>query len=293
LNALVNKHIRERIGKLEARGKSSVGPGGWKAPGGGAGAPTGAGGPGSAGGGNGAGGMSGAGGAGVAGPSPADGQWGSRTSIPEGESPLTPEEKDAFDLLNQEEANERALMRVLLEHGGKSFDDEGLVADYIFRQFEDADLFDNKTIYHLFDLYREHFRKGSVPDTRTFLYHQDTSVSALVVGLTETRHELSDRWHKRDADLDYDTIKKGYLKYLGKSYVVKEEKADQERYKEEVRSTVTYMQLKKIKKLIQENQKDMERPHTPEELALLKDTHRHLKDLEIELTSRLGTVILK
>ena len=53
------------------------------------------------------------------------------------------------------------------------------------------------------------------------------------------------------------------------------------------------MQLKKIKRMMRENQKDMEKPHTPDELTLLKETHRHLKDLEIELTRRLGTVILK
>ena len=51
-------------------------------------------------------------------------------------------------------------------------------------------------------------------------------MAGLVIGLTETRHEVSDRWNTRDQDLKYDTIKQGYLKYLGSAYVVKEEKAD-------------------------------------------------------------------
>ena len=45
--------------------------------------------------------------------------------------------------------------------------------------------------------------------------------------------------------------------------------------------------------LMAQNQKDMEKPHTPEELALLKETHDHLKGMEIELTRVLGTVIIK
>jgi DNA primase len=235
LNTLVNKHIRERVAKLESKA-----------------APT---------------------------PDVAP-------------DPQVAEDSDAFDLLNKEEANERALIRCLLEYGNKNLDD-GAVAEFIFAHFEDADLFDNKDLFRVLHLYKELYRSGAQPDMRTFLYHQDPTVSRLVIGLTDTPHQLSDRWNTRDADLNYNTIKEGYLKYLGKDYVVKEEQADQERYKDDVRSTVTYMQLKKIKKLMRENQKDMEKPHTPDELTLLKETHRHLKELEIELTSRLGTVILK
>lgn len=249
LNALVNKHIRDRIGKLEAKEASRPTPGG-------PGAPTGPGG---------------------------------HPETTDAEDP----DKDAFDLLNKEEANERALIRVLLEHGNKTLDNDGPVAEFIFSHFDDAELFENKTLYKILFLYKELYFGGAKPDARSFLYHQDPAVRSVVIGLTDTTRELSDRWNKRDTELNYDTIREGYAKYLGKDYVVKEEKADQERYKDEVRSPVTYMQLKKIKRLMKENQKDMEKPHTREELTLLQETHRHLKDLEIELTRRLGTVILK
>jgi DNA primase len=244
LNALVNKHIRDRIGKLESKEAARANP---------------------------------------ASPDAAT------TAPPDAVDP----DKDAFDLLNKEEANERALIRVLLEHGNKSLDEDGVVAEFIFSHFDDAELFDNKHLYAVLSQFKQLYQSGSKPDTRSFLYHEDPAIRTLVISLTDTSHELSDRWNKRDTDLNYDTIKQGYLKYLGKDYVVKEEQADQERYKDEVRSTVTYMQLKKIKKMMRENQKDMEKPHTPDELTLLKETHRHLKDLEIELTRRLGTVILK
>jgi DNA primase len=254
LNALVNKHIRENIGKLEAKSGS---PKPWEKQAASTGQT----------------------------PSQAEGA----AAAPTAEEP----EKDAFDLLNREEANERALVRVLLEFGDKPWQDGQLVADYIFSQFEDGELFENKTLYNVVDLYKQLYHSGSKPNTKSFLYHQDPQVSTLVISLTETRHELSDRWNTRDQDLKYDTIKQGYLKYLGKEYIVKQEQADLDRYKDDVRSTVTYMQLKKIKKMIRENQKDMELPHTPEEMVILKDTHFHLKVMEIDLTRALGTVILK
>jgi DNA primase len=217
----------------------------------------------------------------------------------------TQQERDAFDLLNKEEANEKQLIKVLLEFGEKPYED-GCVADFILAQFEDPELFENRALYYILDEYRTLFHAGSKPTTKTFLYHTDPSVSALIIQITEVRHELSDRWNKRDDDLNYDTIRKGYLKYLGEEYIVKEEQADQERYKDDVRSTVTYMQLKKIKRLMMENQKDMEKAQSPEiiaalaqtqvklrDLALEMGTHLHLKELEIDMIRRLGTVILK
>jgi len=37
----------------------------------------------------------------------------------------------------------------------------------------------------------------------------------------------------------------------------------------------------------------MNKPHSPDEYETLHRTHEHLKQLEIELTRRLGTVIIK
>ena len=41
------------------------------------------------------------------------------------------------------------------------------------------------------------------------------------------------------------------------------------------------------------NQKDLEKPHSDEILLQLLQTHKHLKDIEVEMTKQLGTVILK
>ena len=64
-------------------------------------------------------------------------------------------------------------------------------------------------------------------------------------------------------------------------------------YREEVFSTLNYLQLRKIKRLIAENQSELERSADPEEQLFLMQTHQHLKQLEIELTRLLGTVIYK
>ena len=67
----------------------------------------------------------------------------------------------------------------------------------------------------------------------------------------------------------------------------------EELYKEEVFSTLNYLKLRKIKRLMDENQRDLERTTLAEDQLMLVQTHQHLKQLEIELTKQLGTVIFR
>jgi DNA primase len=64
-------------------------------------------------------------------------------------------------------------------------------------------------------------------------------------------------------------------------------------YQTEVISCLNYLKLRKIKRLITENQNDMERNHDSAVLKNLIETHHHLKLLEMELARKMGTVIMK
>jgi DNA primase len=70
-------------------------------------------------------------------------------------------------------------------------------------------------------------------------------------------------------------------------------KMDEDRTHEEVESAINYLKLRKIKRMLLENQVDMEKQHTPEEYAMLHQTHEHLKLMEREISSRIGSVIIK
>jgi len=61
----------------------------------------------------------------------------------------------------------------------------------------------------------------------------------------------------------------------------------------EVESAVNYFKLRKIKRMILENQHDLEKPHTPQEMETLYRTHEHLKQMEMEITMKMGSVIIK
>jgi len=45
--------------------------------------------------------------------------------------------------------------------------------------------------------------------------------------------------------------------------------------------------------MIDLNQKDLEKPHTPEQQLILIQVHQHLKQMERDLTNEVGTVIIR
>jgi len=184
-------------------------------------------------------------------------------------------EDELVALLNKDEHHERAIVRSLLEFGLKSWDEERKVADYFFEQISELDLdeiIDNKNLINVIRTYRTWYEQGLEPTSKTFLYHEDMALSSLVVGLMDYNYEISPNW-----------------KEIFEGKILTRE----DLYKEEVFSTINYLKLKKIKRMIETNQQDLEKPHTSEEQLLLLQTHQHLKNIEIELTKQLGTVIFK
>ena len=70
-------------------------------------------------------------------------------------------------------------------------------------------------------------------------------------------------------------------------------KMDEDKTHIEVESALNYLKLCKIKRMILENQVDLEKKHTSEEYQNLAQTHEHLKQMEKEISDKLGAVIIK
>ena len=62
--------------------------------------------------------------------------------------------------------------------------------------------------------------------------------------------------------------------------------------KQDVLMSINYYKLRKLKKMFEENQRDMEFAPIAEQMRLI-ELHQHLKAIEREITKQLGTVIIK
>jgi len=185
--------------------------------------------------------------------------------------PFIPEE-DAGSLFNKDEMNERGMVRCLLEFGLKPWDENRRVADYIFEESVEQNMIDNKELVRVMETYKVWYDEGLEPGTKNFLYHEDQTLGAMVVTVTEFAYELSTKWSEH---------------FDGKMPTI------EDTYRADVTSAITYLKIRKIRRLMEENQRDMQNPHTSDELMVLLQTHMHLKQLEQDMIKQNGTVILK
>lgn len=219
LNALVNKFIRERVGKFESRTASQA----------------------------------------------------ETAAVTDPSGPVFIDE-DLNDLLNRDEHQERAIIRSLLEFGLKPWEGEQRVADFLLPELEDEEMFDNKNLVGILNIYKTWYVQKLEPTARNFLYHEDQELGALVVSIMDFPFEVSENWK---------TFYEGKIP------------TREDLYREEVLSTLTYLKLRKIQRLMNLNQKDLEKSSNTEEQLMFMQTHLHLKKLEKELMGKSGTVIVK
>ncbi len=181
------------------------------------------------------------------------------------------ETSDISIVTSNEEKHERNVLRILLEYGLKEYvETKTSIATYIFKELEDFP-FENPALETLLALYKQLYDEGKEPDTKTFLYYEDTSIRELAIGITLFPYELSANW---------DSL------YEGKTIT------NADTSNQDATMSINYYKLKKLKKMFDQNQSDMEKAPLEEQLQLIK-IHKELKDMEREITKRLGTVILK
>ena len=187
-------------------------------------------------------------------------------SFPQGQ-----EQQQDTDLFTDKDlAHEKNLVKLIIEYGNELTKENKLVAQWIFDEIESFPL-ENEDMVYLIEAYKKWFYAGKLPNGKTLQYHEDERVQKWVVSLFEPDHELSTRWNEK----------------LGKP-----EREDVKDIINEVEIGLMYFKLRKVKKMISQNQIDLETAPEKEQIQLLQ-IHKHLKEVERELTQGIGTVILK
>ncbi len=187
-------------------------------------------------------------------------------SFPQGQ-----EQQQDTDLFTDKDlAHEKNLVKLIIEYGNELTKENKLIAQWIFDEIESFPL-ENEDMVYLVEAYKKWFYDGKLPNGKTLQYHEDERVQKWVVSLFEPDHELSTRWNEK----------------LGKP-----EREDVKDIINEIEIGLMYFKLRKVKKMISQNQMDLETAPEKEQIQLLQ-IHKHLKEVERALTQGIGTVILK
>jgi DNA primase len=208
-----------------------------------------------------------------------------------------------FNLLFKDELQEREVARILLEYGIRKWDDTKLVAEYIFEEMVDESLIDNIEVIRMIAAFKEALQNNPETVNRNyFIYHPDTKLSTLAVSLLNFPYEESIHWRKnfsQSGGYQKNLFQQNYEDFIqtvakdNENKLMSFLKMDEDKTNEGVESAVNYLKLRKIKRMLLENQLDLEKQHTPEEFNMLHQTHEHLKQMEMELTKKMGAVIIR
>ena len=197
-------------------------------------------------------------------------------------------EQEAIDtpdmfIVASDDLQEKNILRVLLEYGLKAYNENQTIAGYIFDEIQSFP-FDNIEYETLLQHYETQYRQGLQPTAKSLLYNADVKLQELIVNITMTKYEMSQLWDVRLGNIKEDgkimTSKDNLI--LGKDTSV-----------QDATLSVIYFKLRKIKKMFEQTQAELEQATSYEEQLRLIEVWKHLKEEEKNLTQELGTVILK
>jgi DNA primase len=206
-----------------------------------------------------------------------------------------------FNLLFRDDLQEREIARILLEYGTKKWNNHELIAEHVLSELPEDDLIDNQNVLKLIEEYKKQVANHQTPDKSYFVYHQDQNLSTLAVSLLHFPYEQSEHWKRelsQSTGYQKSLFEQDYKSFL--NTIKKENEAVLMSYLNigkdnthgEVESAINYLKLRKVKRLLLQNQSDLEKAD-PSQQATLFLTHQHLKQMEIELSKKLGSVVIR
>ena len=181
------------------------------------------------------------------------------------------EEDYSAGLFMTDENQERHLLKLLLEYGLREWDEDRTIADYIFEETEQFTV-EQTNLNNLLAVYKDQYYAGMQPTAKNLLYHDNDEIRKLAVSLSVQQHELSPNWDVKMEGMNIN---------------------NRDTCRQDVMMSLNYFKLRKIKKMFDQNQLELEKATSFDEQMNLIKIHKVLKEEERKITSQLGTVIFK
>ncbi len=163
------------------------------------------------------------------------------------------------------------LIKVLVEHGDKEFEENTSVALLVHERV-DPDLIETKLARRFFDIYFEHLTKtNTLPKMSFFVGYADEAIQKKSADLFQTP-DLSHNWKDRH---NIETLD-GEMNYIN-----------------EVNSPLLYFEVKKLRAIMKALHERIGKEKDVKRLEVLMQKYTELKKDEKEMTQAYGTAILK
>lgn len=182
----------------------------------------------------------------------------------------TPQEEVAAPTTDEEQ--EWELIRILLEHGGKAYDEYENVAELVTERV-DPDLIESTMARMIYDSYYAFYlENGELPQTAFFNKLPDSAIQNRLATLLHTKNDISHNWK----DIYGIETLNGELNYIN-----------------EIDSALSYFELKKLKQVQDEVLKRIKDEKDVTRLTALQQKYVELKQAEADIVKKAGSVVIK
>ncbi|MDB4107167.1 DNA primase [Bacteroidia bacterium] len=177
------------------------------------------------------------------------------------------------EALNVDKVNyqELELLRNLILYADREFDEEQNVAQFIFKELEEDEIWPMDDEYSLiFKEALEYLTEDNVLNELYFIRNPKTS--KIAADALSVKYSLSKGWEE-----NFEKIVK----------------TDEDNYKRQVVENLNYVKLKHIDILMTENQEGLKTAETEEDISIYQNVHTNLQEIRKKITDQIGTVILR
>ena len=179
------------------------------------------------------------------------------------------ETRSSPNITDNKNYQEEEILKTLILHADKEFNDEMTVAEFIFNEFEEEQIWPISEEYsQIFKDAYAHLKDQKVLNELYFI--RNATSSKIAAEVLSVRHNLSKGWEDN------------FEKFV---------KSDQENYKSQVIENLNYLKLKHIDLLMKENQEKLKVAETDEDIMILQQVHDNLLKIRQKITDQSGTVI--
>ncbi len=199
----------------------------------------------------------------------------SNSFTPQPEPELITDAEDSSSVLENDDAQEKEIIRLLLNYGHElvHWDDitDTYIAPYIIGNLSDV-TFENPLCIRIIDEYKKMLEEGKLPSEQDFIKHSDHEIADLAISMVSSPYILSENWYAKR-----------------KIYV----KNESENLRSTILGGIFHLKKRKVDRILKKIKEDIQSEPDPVNQEDLMRRYMHVKDVEKGISMFLGSVIVK
>ena len=163
---------------------------------------------------------------------------------------------------------EKESIRLLINYGLNKIEEEHHLYEFLLKELEDVE-FQTPVYNAILGIFKEQLKEGHIIDADFYIQNSPPEIKNEIIDLITQRYEISNNWGNK------------------KIYVPKEE----ELLNRSVYENIIRLKHKIIKKLLDDNMKEMKRLKDEDEIERLQKVNIELNKIKVELGKKLGIIV--